>query len=171
MPIADCGFPAISPLPAASGAAPQFVTGIDLLAAKGPTTPVEIGFDQNMFHTDPATVQSAINAVASAPTSQLVEALIDTGAGESAIDEDLAKALKLPLIDQVDGSGIGGTEKFNVYLGHIKLTSLGFIEFGRFMGVKLQAGQQPHRALLGRSILRRMILVYDGRDGTCKLAV
>ena len=101
----------------------------------------------------------------------MIEALIDTGAGESAIDEELAKQLQLPLIDRIDGSGIGGTEKFNVYLGHIRIAALGYVQYGRFMGVRLKAGNQPHQALLGRSLLRQMILVYDGRDGTCRLAV
>jgi hypothetical protein len=77
----------------------------------------------------------------------------------------------VPLIDHVDGSGIGGREKFDVYLGYIRIAALGFFQYGRFMGVKLTAGQQPHQALLGRSVLTSMILVYDGRDGSVRLAV
>jgi hypothetical protein len=139
---------------------------------KGPTTAVEIGFDPGLFHTDLSKVQAAIAAInVPSPTPKLIEALLDTGARESCIDEELAVHLQLPLIDRVDGSGIGGTEKFNVYLGHIRIAALGFIEYGRFMGVKLRAGKQPHQALLGRTLFRQMILVYDGRDGTVQLAV
>jgi len=39
------------------------------------------------------------------------------------------------------------------------------------MGVKLKAGNQPHQALLGRTLFQGMLLVYDGRDGSVRLAV
>ncbi len=100
-----------------------------------------------------------------------MEALIDTGASDSCIDEELAQQLQLPLIDQEGGSGIGGKETFNVYLGHIRIAALGMIQYGRFMGVKLRAGNQPHQALLGRTLFQGMILFYDGRDGSVRLAV
>jgi predicted aspartyl protease len=129
---------------------------------------VEVDFDPGLFHADPAQVQAALAARTAPP--QLVEALIDTGALESCIDEDLARALQLPLIDQGEASGVGGKEKFNVYLGHIRIVALNFYQYGRFLGVKLQQGQRPHRAILGRTLLQGMILVYDGRTGTCTLA-
>jgi hypothetical protein len=174
MPIADCGFPPVSVIPGTNP--PQFAIGTQLLMVKGPTIAVEIGFNAGLFDSDPAKVQQTIVAVNAAPhpppvPAQLVEALIDTGAFDSAIDEDLAKQLQLPLVDHQDGSGIGGKEKFDVYLGYIRIAALGFVQYGRFLGVRLQAGQQPHRALLGRTLLQRMILVYDGRDGSCRLAV
>jgi len=174
MPIADCGFPPVNLVPGTGTPTipAQVVLGPDALITKGPTTAVEIGFDPGLFHTDPSKVQAAIAAIhVPSPTPKLIEALIDTGARESCIDEDLAVQLQLPMIDRVDGSGIGGTEKFNVYLGHIRITALGLLEYGRFLGVKLRAGKQPHQALLGRTIFRQMILVYDGRDGTVRLAV
>jgi hypothetical protein len=31
--------------------------------------------------------------------------------------------------------------------------------------------KQPHRALLGRTLFTEMILVYDGRDGSVRLAI
>lgn len=168
-PIANCGFPLLFQVPGSTPA--RFVTGRDLLVAKGPTLGVEIGFNQAFFHTDPAVVQQAIASVQAQQPAQLVDALIDTGASESCIDEDLAKELQLPLIDQAKGSGIGGTENFNIYLGYIRIAALGFVQFGRFMGVKLRAGNQPHQALLGRSVFRDMLLVYDGRDGSVRLAI
>jgi hypothetical protein len=169
MPIANCGFPAMAVV---SGTKPpRFIAGRDALVQKGPTISVEIAFNPDMFDPDPAKVQQAIASThAQKPSQQLVEALIDTGAYDSAIDEELAKQLQLPLIDQQDGSGIGGKEKFNVYLGYIRIATLGFLQYGRFMGVKLSAGSSPHRALLGRTVFKNMILVYDGRDGSVRLA-
>jgi predicted aspartyl protease len=169
MPIADCGFPIISIAPGSNP--PRFVTGQEALVLKGPTTRVEIGFNADLFHSDPAVAKQAMAAAHAQAPSQLVEALIDTGAFDSCIDENLAQQLQLPLIDHQSGSGIGGTETFNVYLGHIRIIELGTIQYGRFMGVKLKAGNQPHQALIGRRLLQGMVLVYDGRDGSVRLAV
>jgi hypothetical protein len=165
--IADCGFAPIIPIVGPGGQV-QIRTGQQMLAIKGPTILVEVDFDASIFHADPAKIQAAIAAKPAAP--QLVEALIDTGAMESCIDEDLAIALQLPLIDEGEASGVGGKDKFNVYLGHIRIAALNYFQFGRFLGAKLQKGNQPHKAILGRTVLQGMILIYDGRNGSCKLA-
>jgi predicted aspartyl protease len=146
------------------------MSGRDALIRVGPSISVEIGFNPDLFHADPQIVQQAVQAAHAQAPQQLVGALIDTGATESCIDEELAKQLQLPLIDHQQGSGIGGTETFNVYLGHIRIAALGWIQYGRFMGVKLAAGKQPHQALLGRTLLQGMILVYDGPSGSVRLS-
>ena len=66
---------------------------------------------------------------------------------------------------------MGGTQLFNIYLGYIRIPTLNFVQYGKFMGVHLAAGNQPYRALVGRTVLRDMILVYNGRDGSVNLAV
>ena len=168
MAIADCGFPPVFPVVGAGGQV-QIQTGQMMLTIKGPTTLVEVDFDAGLFHPDPTQVQATLAARSTAPP-QLVEALIDTGAMESCIDEELAKSLQLPLIDEGEASGVGGKEKFNVYLGHIRVVALNHFQYGRFLGVKLQQGSQPHKAILGRTLMQGMILIYDGKNGTCKLA-
>jgi len=169
-PIADCGFPVVGMAPGADP--PRFVLGKEILIQRGPTIPVEIGFNPGLVHPDPATVQAAVAAVhASPPASQLLDALIDTGAGDSCIDEDLATELQLPMVDQIETSGVHGQSKLNVYLGYIRIPSLSYVQYGRFTGARLHAGGQPHKALLGRTILQQMILVYDGRDGSVRLSV
>jgi len=57
--------------------------------------------------------------------------LIDTGASDSSIDEQLAQQLQLPLIDQEQCSGIGGTIILNIYLGHIVIPTISRV-YGRF---------------------------------------
>jgi predicted aspartyl protease len=168
-PIADCGFPPISLVPGSNP--PRLVVGKEALVEKGPTTPVAIGFAPGLFHVDQATVQATVQSLIGAPPPpQLVEALIDTGARESCIDENLAVTLQLPLVDRVKAAGVGGGHEFNVYLGYIRIVALNQVQYGRFMGVKLRDGGQPHHVLLGRTLLQGMILVYDGRDGSCRLA-
>lgn len=169
MPIADCGFPAISVEPNTNP--PILIYGADKLIQKGPTVSVEIGFDPGLMHPDPVKVQAAVAAVNSAPPAKLLDALIDTGAYDSCIDEDLAQKLELPLVDQVTTAGVGGQHQLNVYLGYIRIVPLNLVQYGRFTGAKLQAGGQPHMALIGRTVMKGMVLVYDGRDGTVRLAV
>src|SRR5438093_12968301 len=107
MPIANCGFPPVSIIRGSNP--PKVLSGRDALVLKGPTTSVEIGFNPDLFHSDPAIVQQAIQSAHSQPPAQqVVEALIDTGASDSCIDEELAQQLQLPLIDHQQGSGIGG---------------------------------------------------------------
>ncbi len=96
-------------------------------------------------------------------------ALIDTGAADSCIDEDLANELGLPLVDRQTCSGVGGEHELNIYLGHIRIPSLGQIRWGRFTGARLASGRQLHRALIGRAQLTEMILIYDGRTGAVTL--
>jgi predicted aspartyl protease len=187
MAITNCGFPPYTVV----GTPPnvQVISAQQLLHSKGPTTSVEIGFDARMFGAQGipqsgsllVPVQgSAIEAAPVAPSAgipvpqpslKVVEALIDTGAFDSCIDESLAQELNLPLIDQTDCSGVGGAHKLNVYLGHIRIIGLNYVQFGRFIGAKLKDGRQPHQALLGRSVLQSMILVYDGRTGNVSLAI
>ncbi|QAY96728.1 hypothetical protein CWB41_14125 [Methylovirgula ligni] len=173
MPIAECGFPGF--VPSIAGGRTIFQSGAQVLQMKGPTIMVEVGFEPGLFQPDPSQVAEAARVLAAAPdthpTFKLVEALVDTGAGDSCIDEDLAQELNLPLIDQAKCSGVGGEHTLNVYLGHIRIPTLGQLRYGRFTGAKLKAGGQPHQTLIGRAQLSTMILIYDGRTGAAHLAV
>lgn len=148
---------------------PTFVNPIERMIVLGPTIEVEIGYDANMFAGNP---QEAVQVIMSQPASQnaLVPALIDTGASDNCIDDALAIKLQLPVIDRVQCSGVGGSHTTNVYLGHIKIASLGLITYGRFMGANLSGGGQYQQALLGRTLFKDMVLVYDGKSGTMILS-
>ena len=167
MSVADCGFQPFTPAGATSP-----ISGGHSLQVLGPTIHVEVGFSNELFATDPAAVQAALQAVTGAPVPvTLIPALVDTGAVESCIDEELAKSLNLPLIDRQSGAGVGGPDTFNFYLGHIRIPALSWVQYGRFMGARMSAGGQAHRVLLGRTLLSQMVLAYDGRTGSVTLAV
>jgi hypothetical protein len=88
------------------------------------------------------------------------------------IDENLAVQLALPLINRQAVSGVGGQHTANVYLAHLLIPSLGGqAQFGAFMGAHLQSGGQHHRALLGRTLLRNTLLIYDGDRGSVRLSI
>lgn len=103
------------------------------------------------------------------PQVETVWALVDTGACESFIDSDLAKKLDLPVIDTTQISGVGGMATHDVYLAHINNVGLEFSQFGRFAGVHLTNGGQPHGVLLGRTFLENVMMVYDGIRGQVTL--
>ena len=158
MPIIECGFPA-----GLGGLSPT-----DALTHRGPTVLVDIGLDPAIFGQNLPPVPGATTPLAVIPAVQ-VPALIDTGAMESSIDEQLAQQLQLPLIDQEQVSGISGTITLNIYLGHVVIPTISTM-YGRFTGVHLQAGGQYHKALIGRTLLKDALLVYDGRTGVVRLA-
>ena len=143
MPIVECGFPAGLSLPIASPASPPVtLSAADALELRGPTVLVDIGFDPAFFGTTLPPVPGASAPPIAIPSVQ-VPALLDTGASESCIDEQLAQRLQLPLIDTSTRAGIGGVITLSIYLAHIVIPTLA-IQFGRFTGVHLQAGGQHH---------------------------
>lgn len=146
MPEAKCGFDDH-----------QDNVGPDLLVQLGPTLLVDIGFDPSF---DPSVPNSK-------PTTQLQgnHALVDTGASESCIDAAVAAALNLPIVDRRMIAGVGGAHEVNLHLAQIYIPELNFTIWGRFAGVNLQAGGQPHVVLIGRTFLRHVTLHYDGKTG------
>jgi predicted aspartyl protease len=134
--------------------------GSELLVLIGPTLMVDIGFD-------PA--WRIGNPVAPALTGNLLPALVDTGAGESCIDQLLAASLGLPIVDRRRVAGSVGAHEVNVYLAQINVPSLAFVIHGQFAGVNLQEGGQQHRALIGRTFLRNFELHYEGHSGTVRI--
>jgi hypothetical protein len=79
----------------------------------------------------------------------------------SCIDEALAQQLQLPLIDQRPAGGVHSPGLLNVYLGFLSAPLLGLVQVGEFIAARMTG--QVHRALIGRTFLRDVLLVYDGR--------
>jgi predicted aspartyl protease len=149
MPIVDCGFVDIPEVSASTQ-----------LQLYGPSIPVDIGFDPSYDHKSGKVPEAAIRQV---------PALVDTGSTESCIDDALAQELNLPLVDRAHVAGVGGAHEVSVYLAQVHVPRLNFTVYGRFAGVHLRVGGQLHRAILGRTFLRSMILIYDGRDGSVRI--
>ena len=122
----------------------------------GPTIYVKIGFDER-FRAD-------TNGQPDLPTN-LLPALVDTGAYESCIDSALAMTLDLPIVDRQSVAGISGLDEVNVHLAQIHIPDLNVNLLGPFVGVHLTAGGQPHYALIGRTFLRHFEMRYHGQSG------
>lgn len=97
-----------------------------------------------------------------------VRALVDTGAVTSCIDGVLAAELSLPVVDRQHIAGVGGAHEVNMHLAQIHVPPLNFVIYGEFAGVHLTA--QPHRAILGRTFLRRFLMVYEGHTGVVTIS-
>lgn len=147
----DCGHPAIP-----NGHDPR-----DLLVVHGPTLSVDVGFDPNYVAGQGKFPSLAMTGV---------DALVDTGAGESFIDDALALQLNLTIVDQKTVSGSNGSHTVNMYLAHVHVPALHFTLHGLFGGVGLSAGGQRHRALIGRTFLQHFQMTYDGRTGRVLLS-
>ena len=137
-----------------------FPDDLEHLVRFGPTLRVLIGFDPDFRPEDGGSL--ALSATEYA-------ALIDTGAQESCIDSDVAAALDLPMVDERSVSGAHGLAPVNVHLAQIRIPALRYTIYGQFCGVHLHAGGQPHSALLGRTFLRELTMVYDGQSGSVRV--
>ena len=156
MTIADCGFRDEGRIP-----------GRDLLIYFGPTLEVRVGFDIQFW-----LAQSANEADTIQPNLPPIPfpALVDTGATESCIDEALAEALELPVVDEVSIAGVGGAHQAQVYLAQIYIPELEIGYNGRVIGARLSDGDQIHRVLIGRNFLQHLRLVYDGPSGSVAIS-
>lgn len=121
--------------------------GRDLLVSWGPTLLVNIGFDRNF---NPQTALAP-----PVPGIVDVQALVDSGASECCIDSLLASPLSLPIVDRRPVSGVGGQHIVNMHMAQVHVPTLNFWIYGLFAGVNLAAGGQMHRALVGRTFLRK----------------
>src|SRR4051812_38905424 len=116
MPIANCGF--------ADGPG---VAGSLLLLDMGPTLPVDIGFDPDFRSDQDGDPIAGISGI---------QALVDTGAGESCIDSLLAAQLNLPIIDRRRIAGSAGEHEVNVYSAQVHIPALEVTLYGAFAGVE-----------------------------------
>ncbi|HEX3817530.1 MAG TPA: hypothetical protein VHW03_04510 [Chthoniobacterales bacterium] len=98
-------------------------------------------------------------------------ALIDTGASVTCVDEDAAKALKLPIIDVVNMcSASHASHQANVYPIQLRIAGLpNPINAPRAIGAALKA--QDLVALIGRDILAMGTLFFNGVAGQITLSL
>ena len=96
-------------------------------------------------------------------------ALVDTGATISAVDQNVIGQLGVSTIGLANMGTAGGPQQQNLYPIRMVLTQLAFpLEFEAVPGAAL-AGT-GFIALLGRDVLTRMILIYDGPHGEYTLS-
>ena len=123
----------------------------------GPFVDVQIGFDPD-YETRPG------RRAQLAP--EILPALVDTGAQESALDAELGHSLNLPILERRLIAGASGLFESTVYLAQIYIPELDFTIVGPFDSANLAASGQPDYALIGRTFLRHFNMAYEGRTGS-----
>jgi hypothetical protein len=104
------------------------------------------------------------------PPSQTGWALIDTGAGVSAVDGNVLRALTVAEMDMAKVVTANGTAIYPRYPARLSFpeTPIPAREFGRIFGADLSGyreGPGPSIiALIGRDVLRDCVFVYNGRE-------
>lgn len=132
----------------------------ECLVEFGPALRVNIGFDPNY-------VEGQI------PDCPLKgeQALIDTGATFSCIDLRVATSLNLPIVDRQNIIGIGGLHEVDMHLAQIHVPDLSFTIHGMFAAVDLTGSGLTHAALIGRSFLQHVSMIYEGKTGDITVSV
>ncbi|MGD0476748.1 MAG: hypothetical protein ABSB29_01110 [Nitrososphaerales archaeon] len=97
-------------------------------------------------------------------------ALIDTGATFSAVDDSLIRGLGVNPINAGQGGTANGPAIQFIYPARFIFPMLGWtFEFSRTTGVNL--GGSGFIALIGRDVLSRMTMVYNGGLGIVTFAI
>lgn len=97
------------------------------------------------------------------------EALVDTGAAITCVDEQAARQAGLTVIGSGKvSSATHSNESVPIFAGKMEMTGVGQINLRQAYGVNIK--DQGIVALIGRDLLEAMILIYNGSEGTFSLA-
>ena len=125
-----------------------------LLIGTGPLVPVQIEVPE-------ALAKLLADAGKAAPPPATGMALIDTGATASVVDVSLVDSLGVNPVGTVKVGTAGGPVTQPVFPIRIQLQGPAFtFDFSRVTGAPLK--EMGIVALLGRDVLAKMLLVYDG---------
>ncbi len=138
------------------------VPPVAALQQRGPVVQVSVTVEQN-------TGKGLASQGKPVPPPQTGQALIDTGASNSCIDDEVAKKLGLPVIDQ--GFMVSATHEkvpCNIYPVLISSPIMNF-NIPRAMGAALVS--QGLVAIIGRDVLQSCTLFYNGPAGQFTLSL
>jgi predicted aspartyl protease len=133
-----------------------------VLQQRGPVIQVTITIEQNMG--------KALAQQGKAIGTRQGFALIDTGASQTAVDEQVAKDLGLPIVD-VGKMTSASHEKHpcNLYPVQVSIPPNLTFQSPRAMGALL--APQGLVAIIGRDVLQHCLLVYNGGTGQITLSI
>lgn len=99
-------------------------------------------------------------------------ALIDTGATSTAVDESVCRELNISPTGAARTAHAGGSEIRQCYPIQVSFPGSGLPStvIPTAMSVNLQFGKKPYVLLLGRDLLSRLRLVYNGPMGRIEVA-
>ena len=128
----------------------------------GPLVPISID-----VHPDQAALMATMGHPPRVP--QTGDALIDTGATLSLIDMSIARALALKQVGQTRFRTVHGAVEAPVFMALLRFPAGIGPQTMTVAGAELPRKAGTNIALLGRDLLRRGKLIYDGRAGSVEL--
>jgi predicted aspartyl protease len=139
------------------------VTPPQILIHEGPVVSVNVGVPSDL-------ADKWRNMGLEIPEPVSGNALIDTGATTTCIDDDVAKQLGLPTVDVAQMSSASGQSEQPVYPVQLDIThSELVIESSKSIGADLE--DQGLVALIGRDTLSQCTLHYNGVTGDFTLSI
>lgn len=117
----------------------------------------------------PAAQKSLIVSNQPVPSPVNGFALIDTGATVTAIDEEVARALQLPVIGQTKIGTADGTATASLLPFCLRLLPWGF-NMTCVPGISARISNQGIIALIGMDLLSQCVLIVNGPDDSVTLA-
>lgn len=109
------------------------------------------------------------------PSLKAGYALIDTGATRSGVDHSIITELGVQPVGVAKTLTAGGEVEQNLFPAHFRFPGENIdIDFSSVLGVNLKGQNvngQPIIALLGRDILSRFVLIYNGPGGFFSIAL
>ena len=102
-------------------------------------------------------------------------ALIDTGASNTAVHEDILKQLSVLPIDSIPHATASGVGKAFVYPAQVSFPDLGVpdLKMDRVVGCQLKWSTPDEKEvlmLLGRDLLRYFLMIYNGPSSSVTLS-
>lgn len=138
------------------------------LHVQGPILPIEVHVPSIL-----AAYFSERNETPPAPVAGL--ALIDTGATNSCVDNKVIASLGVKPVGIIKTGTAGGVVEQHVYPAKFRFPVEGMeVEFNRAVGVDLTGQTVAGHdiiALIGRDLLTRWVLIYNGPGGFFTLAI
>lgn len=102
------------------------------------------------------------------PATQTVKGLVDTGASISTVSEDAAASAGLVQVGSVEVGGVGGSGMRPIYAARLSLPQYGVtLDPIEMAGVSISFADV--KVLIGRDVLKRLSLDYEGPAGTFDL--
>jgi predicted aspartyl protease len=98
-----------------------------------------------------------------------VTALIDTGASITVINPEVAQTCKLRQTGFAQLLTAGSSGRYPEHAAAISFPNSGLKSFGAIKVVACPIVRQPYSCLIGRDILSKWILIYDGITGRVEI--
>ncbi|MGH9580107.1 MAG: retroviral-like aspartic protease family protein [Terriglobales bacterium] len=95
--------------------------------------------------------------------------MVDTGASVTVINPEIARTQKLRQTGYAQIIAAGGSGRYAEHAAAISFPGTGLQRFDPIRVVACPIVRQPVSCLIGRDILRRWLLTYDGRTGRVQI--